>query len=73
MESTGGEMTGGSPYSSSLVRKTFFSHVFSTTDEGKAELLNVMQYSGIALVPVVILNKLVQRFLPEADPDKSSL
>jgi hypothetical protein len=56
-----------------LVKKTFFNHVFSTSDEGKAEIFNVLQYSGLALIPVVILNKLVQRFIPDADPDKSSL
>ena len=59
--------------SNGLIKKTFFSHVFSTTEEGKAELLNVMQYSGIAIVPVIVLNKVIQRFIPEADPDKSSL
>jgi hypothetical protein len=54
-------------------KKTFFSHVFSTTDEGKAELLNVMQYAVLGVIPVVILNKLTQQFVPEADHDKSSL
>jgi hypothetical protein len=49
------------------------SHVFSTTEEGKAEILNVVQYSLTGVIPVVILNKLIQRFIPEADPDKSSL
>jgi hypothetical protein len=53
--------------------KSFFSHVFSSTDEGKAELLNIIQYSGLGIIPVVILNKLIHRFIPEADPDKSSL
>lgn len=56
-----------------LNRKTFLSHVFSTTEEGKAEILNVVQYSLTGVIPVVILNKLIQRFIPEADPDKSSL
>ena len=54
-------------------KKTFLSHVFSTTEEGKAEVLNVVQYSLFGVVPVVILNKLIQRFIPEADPDKSTL
>lgn len=54
-------------------RKTFLSHVFSTTEEGKAEVLNVVQYATLGVIPIVILNKLVQRFIPEADPDKSSL
>jgi hypothetical protein len=56
-----------------LNKKSFFSHVFSTTEEGKAEVLNVVQYSLTGVIPVVILNKLIQRFIPEADPDKSSL
>lgn len=54
-------------------KKGFLSHVFSTTEEGKAEILNVVQYSLLGVVPVVILNKLIQRFIPEADPEKSSL
>lgn len=54
-------------------RKSFVSHVFSTTEEGKAELLNVIQYAGLGIFPIVILNKLISRFIPEADPDKSSI
>jgi hypothetical protein len=56
-----------------LKKKTFFSHVFSTTEEGKAEILNVVQYSTLGVIPVVLLNKLIQRFIPDADPEKSSL
>uniref|UniRef100_A0A6C0DEB8 Uncharacterized protein n=1 Tax=viral metagenome TaxID=1070528 RepID=A0A6C0DEB8_9ZZZZ len=54
-------------------KRTFFNHVFSQTEEGKAEILNVVQYSLLGVVPVLILNKLIQRFIPEADPDKSTL
>ena len=54
-------------------KKTFLSHVFSTTEEGKAEILNVVQYSIMGVIPIVVLNKLIQRFIPEADSDKSSL
>jgi len=54
-------------------RPTFFSHVFSTTEDGKAELLNVVQYSTLGVIPVVALNKLIHRFIPDADPDKSTL
>jgi hypothetical protein len=56
-----------------LNKKSFLSHVFSTTEEGKAEVLNVVQYSLMGVIPIVMLNKLIQRFIPEADPDKSSL
>jgi len=54
-------------------KKTFLSHVFSTTDEGVAELTNVIQYTTMGLVPIVILNKIVNRFIPEADPDATTL
>jgi hypothetical protein len=55
------------------LKKTFLNHVFSTTEEGKAEILNVVQYSLMGVIPVVMLNKLIQRFIPEADSEKSSL
>jgi hypothetical protein len=53
--------------------KNFFNHVFSTSEDGKAEILNVVQYSTLGVVPVVILNKFINRFVPDADPDKSSI
>ncbi len=52
---------------------TFISHVFNSSDEGKAEVLNVIQYSLSAILPVVLLNKTIQKFVPEADVEKSSL
>jgi hypothetical protein len=54
-------------------KKSFLNHVFSGTEEGKAEILNVVQYSSMGIIPIVILNKLIQRFIPEADTEKSSL
>jgi hypothetical protein len=57
----------------STSRKTFLSHVFSTTEEGKAEVLNVVQYALLGVIPVVLLNKAIQRFIPDADMDKSSV
>jgi hypothetical protein len=51
----------------------FFKHVFNFDEESKAEMLNIIQYAVLALIPVIILNKLMQRFVPEADEDKGSL
>lgn len=53
-----------------ITRKSFLSHVFSMTEEGNAEILNVIQYSTMGVIPVVILNNLIHRFIPEADPEK---
>jgi hypothetical protein len=54
-------------------KKSFFNHVFSTTEEGKAEILNVVQYACLGVIPIVILNKTIQRFIPEADTENSSI
>ena len=54
-------------------KPTFFSHVFSTTEEGKAEIMNVVQYALLGVIPIVVLNKLIQRFIPDADVEKSSI
>jgi hypothetical protein len=50
----------------------FFKHVFNFDDDSKADLLNIIQYSLIAFVPIIILNKAMQKFVPEADEDKGS-
>jgi len=54
-------------------RKTFFTHVFDMSQEANGEIMNVTQYALLGIIPVLILNKLIQRFSPEADPDNSSL
>ena len=54
-------------------KKTFFTHVFDTSTESNAEIMNVTQYAILGVLPVLALNKLVQRFVPEADADKSSI
>jgi hypothetical protein len=53
--------------------KSFFNHIFSTSDESKAEFLNVVQYSLIGIFPIVFLNKTIQKFIPDLDIEKSSL
>jgi hypothetical protein len=51
----------------------FFKHVFNFNDESKSTMLNIIQYAVLAVIPVVILNKLTQHYVPEADDEKSSL
>ena len=57
----------------SLNQNTFLNHVFDTSEEGKAEILNVVQYAVTGILPIVALNKTIQKFIPEADIEKSSL
>jgi hypothetical protein len=54
-------------------KKNFFKHVFNFEDESKAEMLNIVQYTLIAIIPMVLLNKSIQKYVPEADDQKSSL
>lgn len=53
--------------------ESFFKYVFNFDDNTKSEVLNIMQYSVLSLIPVVILNKAMQRYVPEADEQKGSL
>jgi hypothetical protein len=51
----------------------FFKHVFNFDEESKAEILNLVQYAVLALIPIIVLNKIMQRFVPEADDEKKSI
>jgi hypothetical protein len=54
-------------------KESFIKHVFYFNDKSKADLLNLTQYSLISIVPIVLLNKLISKFVPEADDQKGSL
>uniref|UniRef100_A0A6C0LH41 Uncharacterized protein n=1 Tax=viral metagenome TaxID=1070528 RepID=A0A6C0LH41_9ZZZZ len=51
----------------------FFKYVFNFDDTTKSELLNIMQFASLSLIPIVILNKAMQKYVPEADDQKGSL
>jgi hypothetical protein len=51
----------------------FFSYVFNFDEDNKAGMLNMMQYTLLAILPVVILLKLVKHYIPEDDESKPSL
>ena len=35
--------------------KSFFKHVFNFDDDSKSDILNIIQYALIAIIPIVIL------------------
>lgn len=53
-------------------KPSFFKHVFNFNEESKSEMSNIVQYSVLALIPIVIMNKLIQNYVPEADDSKGS-
>jgi hypothetical protein len=54
-------------------QKSFFKHVFNFDDDSKSELLNIIQYAILAIIPVIVLNKTMSKYIPEADEQKGSL
>lgn len=51
----------------------FIKTVFPFDDEQKGLLLNIIQYTVLAIIPVVVLLKLIKTYIPEAEDDKGSL
>jgi hypothetical protein len=54
-------------------KPNFFKHVFNFDDSSKAEILNIIQYALLAIIPIIILNKSMSKYVPEADEQKGSL
>lgn len=59
--------------SSDNSKKGFFKHVFNFDNDSKSDILNLIQYTLIAIIPIIILNKLMQKYIPEADEKKGSV
>jgi hypothetical protein len=57
----------------SKTSKGFIKHVFNFDEDSKCEISNIIQYSLLAIIPIVILNKCMQKYVPEADDEKGSL
>ena len=52
---------------------SLFTHLFDFEGDKKADILNVLQYSLIAFIPLILLNKAVKHFIPEATDEKGSV
>ena len=59
--------------SSDESNKGFFKHVFNFDDDSKSEILNTLQYILLSIIPLVILNKTIGKYVPEADDKKGSV
>ena len=54
-------------------KEGFLGYVFNFNDESKGEICNIVQYSVIAIIPIILLIKSIQSIFPEPDEDKSSI
>jgi hypothetical protein len=59
--------------SSDNSKKGFFKHVFNFDNDSKSDILNIIQYTLIAIIPIIVLNKGMQKYVPEADEKKGSV
>jgi len=51
----------------------FFSYVFNFDDENKNNMMNMIQYTLLAIIPVLITLKVTKHIFPEEDETKGSL
>ena len=50
----------------------FVAHVFNFDEDSKIEMMNIVQYTLVGVIPVILLNKTMQKYVPEADDEKGS-
>lgn len=51
----------------------FFKYISTFDDEQKSEILNMIQYSVLAIIPIMIILRCVKSLVPEEDESKGSL
>ena len=51
----------------------FVKYMFNFDDDNKCEIMNMFQYTVLAIIPVMILLKAIKHFVPEEDDSKGSL
>ena len=71
---TFGSMTGGGIGSKNTTKndESFFEYMSSFTNDEKGHIINMIQYSGIAILPILTLLKLMKIYLPESNLFKPS-
>ena len=64
-------LEGGS--SNKLSPGEFFNHVFNFDSDNKANMLNLVQYILIGIIPIVLTLKAIKIYIPEEDDTKQTL
>ena len=69
MQSLEDSMIGGDSKSSI---SGFFNHVFNFDSENKANMMNLIQYIAIGIIPVVLVLKIIKYYIPEENDNKGT-
>lgn len=57
----------------SQIKKGFIKTVFNFDDENKADMMNIVQYTLLAVIPCLLILKVIKSFSPDADNSKGSI
>jgi len=53
--------------------KSFFNYMISLNSNEKNDLLNMLQYSILAIIPIIIVLKLMKKYIPSENDKKASI
>lgn len=53
--------------------KSFFNYMFSLNSNEKNDLLNMIQYSVLVIIPIIIILKLMKKYIPNENDKKASI
>jgi hypothetical protein len=51
----------------------FIQHVFNFDEDQRGEMLNIFQYTFLSIIPIIVIIKILERFIPEVDNQKGSV
>ena len=60
-------------YAGSGDTKTFINHVFDFNQSNKDHIFNIIQYTFLTIIPVIIILKVIKNYFPEENYYKSSV
>jgi hypothetical protein len=55
------------------INEGFIHHVFNFDEEHRGEMLNILQYTFLSIIPLIVIIKLTERFIPGVDSQKGSI
>jgi type II secretory pathway pseudopilin PulG len=56
-----------------ISKPDFFKHMFSLEEDSKHDLMNLTQFSFLSFIPIILLSKLIDKYIPKPDDSKSNL
>ena len=55
-----------------MKKSSFVEYITTITSRDKSQILNLLQYGGLTIIPILIILKCMKLYVPAQDPFKSS-